>query len=570
MSEQSRFDDSVITASNQCLPGMVSGSVTVPILHVANASFPRRLWLAAFLLSLGFLPSIIAYGLNLWTREAYQFFPLALLGVAILAWDRLSDEPAIRNSHSNRVGYVILTTSGLCLGFASFVWSPWLGSIATIMALIGLSWILGGWTLTRSLTPAFLMLLILIRPPLNMDLALTEGLRRLAVRLSSCLLDTVFTVPHYVSGNVIELSRQRLLVEEACSGINSTLYVIAFSLFWGLWRRRSIPHVVLLSLASPTFVLLGNLFRIAGAGALNYHHHIDILAGWKHQAIALVLFAFYMALVFSTDSLLAFFTTSDVVPKPKSSSRDGWKRVHSSLNVRMPAMAWRWVLTIAICSAFLGVVQGVNAWGEIRKRRVAAGTFARVKGSVPTSLQQGAQFDLPLQISGWQQIVTTNVNSRFLELEGIYTRAWVYSQGRLTASVALDYPYAGYHDLRLCYMNQGWTIRETAQVGKAPEDLSPYVAATMSKKPLLSGFLLFGGFNGAGKWVTELDTTEHPLASRFGVDAPMTTVSTYEVQVLVVGYSPHNEAEKRAVLELFSDVRNRLATQVLKHLGQNP
>ena len=541
------------------------------VLGTSTASVPPRVWLFVILFSLGFIPSIVAYGLNLWTREPYQFFPLALLGAAFLAWHRLNKGVPAGNDHSFRFGYVLLGGGGLILAAASFLWSPWLGCIATIVTLIGLAWLLGGWTLVRTLMPAFLMLIILIRPPLNWDEKLTLGLRHLAVQLSSCLLDTVFMVPHYISGNVIEVPRQRLLVEEACSGINSTLYAIAFALFWALWRQRSIPHVVLLCLASPSFVLLGNLCRISGVTALKYYKDVDLLVGWRHQGLALGLLAFYMVLIMTTDSLLAFFAASEKVAVTATSARSAGQQLRGCLRAALKAAPWRWVYGLAVCFALLGVVQSTNAWIEIRRKQAKVGAVDWVKRDVPVELRQGAQFDLPSQVGGWQRMESTNVYSNFLELLGLYTHAWPYRKGRITAWVALDYPYAGFHDLRLCYQGQGWKINGTSFQGHPSKDANPYLEVSMGKKPLSYGLLLFAGFTGSGNWVNDLDTKKRPaIATRLGLDSPIAASTTYEVQLLVNTYAPLTEGEKLEVQGLFLEMRNLLATQVLKSLGKKP
>src|SRR5204862_2406378 len=113
-------------------------------------------------------------------------------------------------------------------------WSPWLGSLAAMIGLVGVIWLLGGQKLLRCMSPALLLVLTIIPPPLALDTRFAEQLRVLAVNWSSHLLD-LLGVTHSQSGNIIELPGQKLLVEEACSRINSVLVTMAGCLFYMLW-----------------------------------------------------------------------------------------------------------------------------------------------------------------------------------------------------------------------------------------------------------------------------------------------------------------------------------------------
>ena len=45
------------------------------------------------LFALGYTPLLTLFFINLWGRPHYQFFPLALIGAAFLAWTRLKEVP---------------------------------------------------------------------------------------------------------------------------------------------------------------------------------------------------------------------------------------------------------------------------------------------------------------------------------------------------------------------------------------------------------------------------------------------------------------------------------------------
>jgi exosortase len=259
------------------------------------------------LLALGFVPLLVAFFVNLWAKEHYQFFPLALAGAGFLAWTRLEEVPRPLQAGARFVTAPIIGFSFLFLAAATVLWSPWLGAVSAMIGLAGAVWWVGGWRLLKAMIPAGLLLVLIIPPPFNLDTNLTLELRRLAVRWSSSVLDAI-ELPHSVTGNVIEIPGQRLLVEEACSGINSVLSTSAVCWFYCLWRRRHPLHLLVCAVMTIGFVLLGNVSRITLGAWLKFHYHLDILSGWRHETVGLILFASYLGLILSLDQLLVFLT----------------------------------------------------------------------------------------------------------------------------------------------------------------------------------------------------------------------------------------------------------------------
>ncbi|MEI6073060.1 MAG: archaeosortase/exosortase family protein [Verrucomicrobiae bacterium] len=97
---------------------------------------------------------------------------------------------------------------------------------------------------------------------------------------------------------------QKLLVEEACSGINSILFITAVAIFYLLWRRRSFWCYLICLPAAIGFVLMGNVVRITLCTWLQFHNGRDLLSGWKRETLGLILAAIYIALVMSLEHLL--------------------------------------------------------------------------------------------------------------------------------------------------------------------------------------------------------------------------------------------------------------------------
>ena len=97
-------------------------------------------------------------------------------------------------------------------------------------------------------------------PPLRLDQRFALQLQEWATEGSSRVL-ALLGVPHLLSGLLIEIPGQRLLVEEACSGINSILFMTSACVFYAMWQRRGLFFLATLYALTIGCVLAGNLVR---------------------------------------------------------------------------------------------------------------------------------------------------------------------------------------------------------------------------------------------------------------------------------------------------------------------
>jgi exosortase/archaeosortase family protein len=206
----------------------------------------------------------------------------------------------------------------------------------------------------------------------------------------SSLLLGLLGIPHLLTGLIIEIPGQRLLVEEACSGINSVLFMTSACVFYAMWQRRSVLFLGLLYALTIGCVLAGNLVRITSGAWVLFHFQIDLFAGWKHEALGLVLTGFYLGFIVVADTLLGWVFTSktryrtteaDEKPEPVLA---GWS---FSGGIRF----------VTVLLAILGAVQLVRGWDfHFRKENARRINPAWMDGS--------AKFTLPQEIDGWRLV----------------------------------------------------------------------------------------------------------------------------------------------------------------------
>jgi exosortase len=539
-------------------PATPAGSAAAP----ASSGPTRVVWVATLdkitgcLLALGCITLVVVYFDNLWTKEYYQFYPLALAGVGFLAWTGWKSAAKPLETGVGWLTVVWLAIAFTCLGAATFLWSGWLGMIGTFALALGVVWWLGGWNLTKALLPAGIMGLTVMRPPMDLDGRLTMKLQALATKWSSVALDG-FGVTHALSGNVIEIPKQRLMVEEACSGINSILSTTAVCLFFCLWQRRNIFHIVVMLAMTVGFVLLGNVTRIVSGAWLRYEYDFDILSGWKHETVGLILFASYLGLILSADKLLLFLfgpgrkPAEDRIPVPPPAPAPAPPpKLELRRGPRWPAYA------AGAAFGLLGLAQLGQGVLELKQTI----THASINEQVIPSLE------MPSELAGWRRVDTAGDGPHKIEISGIRSQAWHYRRGADIATIALDYPFKGYHDVTICYTGNGWEVfgKRTRLAAESP-DGAPCVEVKLQKSMGARASLWFATLDQRGNWV-DGSFVGRTLAERF---REKTSSTTYRVQVLVTSFLPLTPEAEESVGALFREARGILSQQLMAELRKN-
>lgn len=554
-------------------PNLTASATDAPSASVASpaASAPARVVRVASLnlvtgglLAFGVITLLVVYFNNLWTKEYYQFYPLALAATGFLVWTGLKEVPRPWAAGAGWFTAACLGLAFLILTAATLLWSGWMGAIGTFVLALGVVWWLGGWPLTRALLPAAFMALTVLRPPMDLDGRLTMKLQALATQWSSVALDGL-GVTHALSGNVIEIPKHRLMVEEACSGINSILSTTAVCLFFCLWQRRKVLHILAMLAMTVGFVLLGNVTRIVSGAWLRYKFDVDILVGWKHETIGLVLFACYLGLILSADQLLLFVFGRGLGPAPDRLPGRVGEQKAAAAAAAAAATAPEPKVEIRRGSSWPAWAAGV-LFALLGLTQVAMGTMelkSWVKGrSIDTRVI--ANLSLPNELAGWRLLETGSGDGpNKVEMNGVHSQAWHFRRGSETATVALDYPFKGYHDVTICYTGNGWEVyaKRTRQASES-QDGVPCVEVRMQKTMGARAALWFSTLDQKGNWV-DGSYVGRTLAERF---REKTSSTTYRVQLLTTSYLPLTPESEESMATLFREARTLLAQQLMADL----
>ena len=344
-------------------------------------------------------------------------------------------------------------------------------------------------------------------------------------------------VLHSVEGNVIELPEKTLLVEEACSGINSVLLGLTVCVFYLFWRRRPALWLIVALPATFAFVILGNIVRITLGAALQFYAKIDILSGHAHETAGLALVATYILLVCSLDQLLDFLTR-----RPGGAGDSG----HPVSQMGGPEASFVKAAWLPWCG-FVYALAGLAAIAQV----VAHPNLLLSIGATQPKAVAGLKhnFVFPASIGSWRR--WADATNKVVEVSGVSSISGSYQLGRIRAVLALDYPLRGYHDAKLCYSSQGWIVQDESVVSAAVARTPPhFVEVNLRKNPLLFGFLCHGVINARGRWLDPPRASPAAaLANRFNtMGRGFANVSSVRLQVLCVDsqtLSPEDRAQLR-------------------------
>jgi exosortase/archaeosortase family protein len=387
------------------------------------------------------------------------------------------------------------------------------------------------------------------------------------------LLD-LLGVYHVMAGNVVEVGGRRLLVEEACSGVNSLFSALACTLFFAMLVRRPLVHTALLLASAVGWVLAANALRVAAVAYVAVRWGADLSDGWRHQALGAGLFAAVLGLIWSTDRFLLFLTAPSGPPKSAAGRFPAAETPRPAAAPRTAGAA-AWVLAVGYL-----VLLAAHLWSYAKAEAAGQATEDRM---APLVAKLDAEA-FPDRIDRWRRQNYVPESRDPGSAFGEHSKTWTYQAGANTAALSLDYTFPGWHDLTRCYTGQGWAMDEQVvrRAGGgdrgAPEG---FVAVKLSKPGYRSGYLLFSQLDQDGapleprlgaaqlslyrheailrRWLSTLGGG--PVADRADPPGPV-----YQLQVFVECYSPLGATERADAEALFQ--RAWRALQARQHPAQ--
>jgi exosortase len=240
-----------------------------------------------------------------WVSDDAAHSPVILaIGAWLLArgW-RDAYDPKARGSIPLAL-VALLPTLFLHLVARSLDWATIAGYTAWLALVVVAYAMFGAATLRRLWFPIFYMLIALPLPA-GTTVVLTHDIRLLLSDIAVNVL-AFFDYPVARAGITMVVDRYELLVEDACSGLNSLISLTAVGLFYAYARHgSSAAYSLFFTLPMVLVAVFANLVRIILLMLITYHFGDAAAKGILHDVTGLALFAIAVIGMLALDKLLA-------------------------------------------------------------------------------------------------------------------------------------------------------------------------------------------------------------------------------------------------------------------------
>lgn len=252
-------------------------------------------------------PTMYRLGTQVWSKEFGAHGPIVLATGAWLLWRRTPDMSAegVRGNTLLTFAVSVGSLATYVFGRAYDLLSLEAGGlygffVAVLYDRFGLR------TLLRNWFPIFYLGLLLPIPGWMLD-EFTAPLKLLVSTMSAGVV-LPFGIPLVQEGVTMTVGPYQLLVEDACSGLNSLIGLIAITMFYiYLLRNAGWKYSLFLVTLIIPVAIIANVIRIVILILLTYFFGDAVGQGFLHVTAGLFLFALSLLLMFLIDSVVSRF-----------------------------------------------------------------------------------------------------------------------------------------------------------------------------------------------------------------------------------------------------------------------
>lgn len=261
----------------------------------------RRYPLLIFAAILWSAPALLSLSKGYWSTPQGAQGPIILMtGAWALAWQ------STRLSTITRAGSLAVTLAALLLSVLLYVVGRMAGllTMECLGAFAGLVAILYryiGARAVRALWVPILYLTCVIPPPFLMALSLTRTLKLELSAWSVELLDRL-GYPVAFSGTTLYVDHYEVVMEAACSGLNSLFSLTAIGFFYIFWQRRGDwTHAIILMVLVVPIAMFTNFLRVTILLVLVHRYGPGVLDTFLHPAAGLMMFVVALGMLVAAD-----------------------------------------------------------------------------------------------------------------------------------------------------------------------------------------------------------------------------------------------------------------------------
>jgi exosortase B len=251
-----------------------------------------------------YAPTFITLAEGPWQTEQESHGPLIIAAALWLVWQ---SRDRLRNAEiapAPLPGWALLL-SGLVVLILSRNQDIWfLEAASEIPVIAGCVLLLAGWDVLRIVAFPIGFLIFSAPAPGWMVDAATVPLK---VLISDTVTQVLYSAGYPVAQNgvVILIGPYQLLVQDACSGLNSIFALSAIGIFYVYafrWHEK-IRGLILISLIVP-ITIAANFLRVLALVLIAYYAGVDKIEGTLHDLTGIALFVVAVALMFICEGLI--------------------------------------------------------------------------------------------------------------------------------------------------------------------------------------------------------------------------------------------------------------------------
>jgi exosortase len=251
------------------------------------------------------IPTLISLGRQAWTLESGIHGPIVL---ATGCWLLVRAWPSVRAVKATGslwlfapalLGTLLVYVFGRAFGFLSLEVACFIGVLISVAYFY-----LGAKAVQLLWFPILYLCFVVPLPGWIVD-SVTSPLKTYISTTATWLLAQA-DYPIVREGVTIYIAQYQLLVEDACSGLNSIISLTAIGLFYVyLLHNASWRYAALLMLWILPAALLANLVRVILLVLITYYFGNAMAQGFLHSTAGLLMFVTALLGIFAADSLMS-------------------------------------------------------------------------------------------------------------------------------------------------------------------------------------------------------------------------------------------------------------------------
>lgn len=255
-----------------------------------------------------YAPTFVTLAQGPWQTEQEGHGPLIIAAPLWLVWHSREKLRNAKLSPAPIPGWLCLL-SGLVILVLARNQDIWFLEVASeIPVIAGCVLLLAGWSVLRILAFPIMFLIFSAPAPGWMVDAATVPLK---VLISDLVTQVLYSAGYPIAQNgvVILIGPYELLVQDACSGMNSIFALSAIGVFYVYafrWHEK-IRGLILISLIIP-ITITANFLRVMALVLIAYYGGADKIEGPLHDLTGIALFIVAIVLMFLCEGLLSVFT----------------------------------------------------------------------------------------------------------------------------------------------------------------------------------------------------------------------------------------------------------------------